>query len=947
MKKFSLLPSLGVTAFFFACGGDTTENITNNYTSGMEIADKLSDLPKCTADNAGEQYMVKSDADVYVCTGKDWKKLGGETSTDTVYVSGENITCTTEPLADSSGVNILCNDKVIGSILNGSKGEQGDDGKDGAGCSVIYQTEESVTIKCGDDKFNMNLNGGGEVITPADDIMFLEELQGVAQKGPFAAGSSVLVYELKGDKNLTKTNRFFDGMITSDDGKYSINNISLASPYALLEANGYYLNEVGSSRAYTTSPIKLYAYTDLSDRKKANINVLTHLEYFRVRELMANSDGTLKLTDAKKQAQKEIFAAFGIDAKNFDASEDLNILGTSDQSAALLAVSVLVKLYVGDSKLTARLTQIGQDIAKDGKWNDAALRASIADLADSADLGEDRYSVNTTLPKIRSNASDWGNVPDFEKYVRNFWYNEYGLGACDESNKNVVARDTNSKSALYASKYAYAGSNDKKVRFICDEKSKLWRRATDIEKDTAGWGNNFKNGDVRNGQVNTNLVYVYEDGKWRHGTAIDSLMYEQRANGGKACTKSALNDTSTVKVNNLYYVCSAGTQDTAYRWTNTAGNFYNDTYEARTKCSTKTDGDLINGRVNTSKVYACNGTTGWKEITDGLSKTLGGCYTNLIDSVGLYSGTYYVCLSNGWVWASEARINTIHYECKKNGELLKGLVNTDKYYTCDADTFRVERDSIAINYFEKACVSYLESVTAKNGTKWLCENSKWVWDDNAIIGSITDSRDGKKYKTTTIATQTWMAENLNYDYNEGTAKSYCYNNSADSCAKYGRLYMWSAAMDSAGVFSATGKGCGDGVTCDVASASSATLVRGVCPEGWHLPSNAERNTLINAVGGSNVAGTKLKSTSGWKNDSYGESGNGKDTYGFSMLPAGGFFDGNRFYGSGEWWSFWHSIESTGSPSNKYSANSTSFGVSGMNSSTSVKYTGYSVRCLKD
>ncbi len=935
MKKFPLLPSLGVSAFFFACGGDTTENITNNYTSGMEIADKLSDLPKCTADNAGEQYMVKSDADVYVCTGKDWKKLGGETSTDTVYVSGENITCTTKPLADSSGVNILCNDKVIGSILNGSKGEQGDDGKDGAGCSVIYQTEESVTIKCGDDKFNMNLNGGGEVITPADDIMFLEELQGVAQKGPFAAGSSVLVYELKGDKNLTKTNRFFDGMITSDDGKYSISNISLASPYALLEANGYYLNEVSANTAYTTSPIKLYAYTDLNDRKKANINVLTHLEFFRVRELMANSDGTLKLTDAKKQAQKEIFAAFGIDAKNFDASEDLNILGTSDQSAALLAVSVLVKLYVGDSKLTARLTQIGQDIAKDGKWNDAALRASIADLADSADLGEDRYSVNTTLPKIRSNASDWGNVPDFEKYVRNFWYNEYGLGACDESNKNVVARDTNSKSALYASKYAYAGSNDKKVRFICDEKSKLWRRATDIEKDTAGWGNNFKNGDVRNGQVNTNLVYVYEDGKWRHGTAIDSLMYEQRANGGKACTKSALNDTSTVKVNNLYYVCSAGTQDTAYRWTNTAGNFYNDTYEARTKCSTKTDGDLINGRVNTSKVYACNGTTGWKEITDGLSKTLGGCYTNLIDSVGLYSGTYYVCLSNGWVWASEARINTIHYECKKNGELLKGLVNTDKYYTCDADTFRVERDSISINYFEKACVSYLESVTAKNGTKWLCQNSKWVWDENAIAGTMTDDRDGKEYKIAAIKTQTWMAENLNYDYNEGTAKSYCYSNSSTNCDKYGRLYLWSAAMDSAGVFTTTGKGCGYGKTC-----SPSGTIRGVCPEGWHLPSNDDWNVLWTAIGGTSTAGTKLKSTSGWNSN-----GNGEDAYGFSVLPAGNRNNDGSFYDQGNDARFWSSSESSsvnawhwffhyyyGNVSQYYYYN---------------KDNGYSVRCLKD
>ena len=146
-------------------------------------------------------------------------------------------------------------------------------------------------------------------------------------------------------------------------------------------------------------------------------------------------------------------------------------------------------------------------------------------------------------------------------------------------------------------------------------------------------------------------------------------------------------------------------------------------------------------------------------------------------------------------------------------------------------------------------------------------------------GKLTDARDGQVYKTVQIGEQVWMAENLNYAYNEGTAQSYCYNNSADSCAKYGRFYLWSAAMDSAGVFSTVGKGCGYRSTC--AAGSATTEVRGVCPEGWHLPSKAEFETLFAAVGGQLFAGTALKSLSGWYDD-----GIGTDAYGFSALPAG-------------------------------------------------------------
>ena len=166
---------------------------------------------------------------------------------------------------------------------------------------------------------------------------------------------------------------------------------------------------------------------------------------------------------------------------------------------------------------------------------------------------------------------------------------------------------------------------------------------------------------------------------------------------------------------------------------------------------------------------------------------------------------------------------------------------------------------------------------------------------DATAKTLTDLRDGHTYKTVTIGDQTWMAENLNYE----TGNSYCYGDDASYCSKYGRLYTWSAAMDSVGTWTTNGKGCGYNKTC-----SPTYLVRGVCPEGWHLPSTTEFETLFTAVGGQDSTGTVLKSTSGWYDD-----GNGTDAFGFSALPAGNrdYYDGYYYY-EGNYAFFWSSTE---------------------------------------
>ena len=215
-------------------------------------------------------------------------------------------------------------------------------------------------------------------------------------------------------------------------------------------------------------------------------------------------------------------------------------------------------------------------------------------------------------------------------------------------------------------------------------------------------------------------------------------------------------------------------------------------------------------------------------------------------------------------------------------------------------------------------------------------------EDNCEYGELVDERDGQTYKTVKIGDQEWMAENLNYAYLQPTkaldSSSFCYNDSASYCEKYGRLYTWAAAMDSAGIWSSNGKGCGNGDTCSVASKDSATLVRGVCPEGWHLPTRKECNSLCIAVGGGPIAATKLKTTFGWSNN-----GNGADDFSFSALPAGIRYNVN-YEGMGNRVHFWSSTEYD--RISAYDMNM-SYGIDYAVEDDRDKGYGLSVRCLKD
>jgi uncharacterized protein (TIGR02145 family) len=152
-------------------------------------------------------------------------------------------------------------------------------------------------------------------------------------------------------------------------------------------------------------------------------------------------------------------------------------------------------------------------------------------------------------------------------------------------------------------------------------------------------------------------------------------------------------------------------------------------------------------------------------------------------------------------------------------------------------------------------------------------------------GTLTDI-DGNTYSLVRIGDQWWMAENLNVarDSEGNPITGYCYRSDPSYCDAYGRLYTWHVAMNG----------------------STEEMAQGICPEGWHVPSDAEWRTLFDYLGGEDVAGGKMKGagTTHWDPPNT----DATNSSGFNGLPAGGYY--NRAYeGLGIGVHFWSSTES--------------------------------------
>jgi uncharacterized protein (TIGR02145 family) len=693
------------------------------------------------------------------------------------------------------------------------------------------------------------------------------DVAGVSQKGPFVKGSAVTVQGID-CKTVELTHEIFEGSVKSDKGDFGVDDVNLSVSCALFEVTGHYFNEMTGKKS--AGEVTLHALSDLSDRKHVNINMLTELEYRRVMHLV--SEEHMDFADAKKQAEKEVLAAFGIKG-DFDNFEDLTIFEGGDGNAALLAVSVMMQAETDEAGLAKRIDKFADSFAETGKWKDDETKAAIESWQIDA-------AADGTLDSIRKNVESLGYadvVPAFEKFVEAF-----------QSSSSVTPRSSSSS----------------KVPEPAEESSSSSAKA-DAGSEYDASANTLK--DLRDGQIYRTVKIAGQ--VWM----AENLNYEVE---NSSCFKNSAD--SCAKYGRLYTlpiqgVCPSG-------WHLPSGVELN-------ALVTEAGGPIVAGLHLKSR-------TDWYRTVRG---------TDALGFAALPAGRWSE--DNGFVggitafWSSSER-DSIHVYAMHLSDYRADITFSDK-------------DNVA---YSVRCLKNNDSVESSSSGSEASSSSvkialacKMKNTDYCKYETLIDERDGQIYKTIKIGTQTWMAENLNYASLQPTDRldstSFCYENEPFNCEKDGRLYLWSAVMDSAATWSDNGKGCGYGVVC-----SPTFPVRGVCPAGWHVPNRDEVMELLDAVGGVDVAGDMLISE-------YSGCIDEVDLYGFSFRPTGrkrseGYYDDDGEYGY--MWTttddYWNSDEFFLKNNEQFelvAAFSLSKAGGNLGMHGYYKNTGYPVRCIKD
>ena len=228
--------------------------------------------------------------------------------------------------------------------------------------------------------------------------------------------------------------------------------------------------------------------------------------------------------------------------------------------------------------------------------------------------------------------------------------------------------------------------------------------------------------------------------------------------------------------------------------------------------------------------------------------------------------------------------------------------------------------------------------------------------DHVLPNAVTDI-DGNHYDAVQIGNQVWMAENLcTTRYADGTTiplgsststiTSYRYNpnNNANNVPTYGYLYNWPAVMHG-----------------ESSSAANPSGVQGICPNGWHVPSDAEWTQLTNymktqptymASGNADHLAKALAATWGWNStsvtDAPGNDPSTNNATGFSALPAGYYYGGGYNYGGYNYFGddalFWSATEYN---DNNAFNRDLSYNIASVGRYSNYKYIGFSVRCVRD
>lgn len=263
----------------------------------------------------------------------------------------------------------------------------------------------------------------------------------------------------------------------------------------------------------------------------------------------------------------------------------------------------------------------------------------------------------------------------------------------------------------------------------------------------------------------------------------------------------------------VFFACS----DYQAEWNDLYGESYTQDLSMPVCTETRTGDTIIVAKTDSS--YICQNNT-WVPIVESLEALLNCTDKRLGEIAFVLEENYtYKCNNNKWVVIIPpiTMVGTLDdlLNCSKKREGDSAFV-TDKNakYRCESGRWKQYEtsNSSSVKVESSSSSSSVKIESSSSQKIVLSSSSKVSVTVEVTNGNMTDTRDGRIYKTVTIASQTWMAENLNYN----VSGSSCYNSSPSNCETYGRLYSQDIALEA-------------------------------CPTGWHLPSSTEWRILLDNV----------------------------------------------------------------------------------------------------
>lgn len=229
---------------------------------------------------------------------------------------------------------------------------------------------------------------------------------GKVEKGPFVRGTAIQMQPL--DADLDETGESFTSTITDNEGTFTFGSKLLKSPYVKLSASGYYFNEVTGE--LSKGALALNAVANLQNAADVNLNILSHLKYQRVMDLVAKDGKSFK--EANNQAQEEVLKTFGLEKYAKTDVNHFSITSGTDEAAALIAVSSLILYNRSEAQITEYLSQLSEEFAEDGNFSETT----------KLQIRKDMFSLESKLPQIAENIKKRYQEMGKEVAVKNLIY---------------------------------------------------------------------------------------------------------------------------------------------------------------------------------------------------------------------------------------------------------------------------------------------------------------------------------------------------------------------------------------------------------------------------------------------------------------------------------------------------------------------------------------------